>query len=86
MSRKVNHRVAMTLSRRSPTVAGVTSRHVIRCGTASQLRTLGASPLRYHVTRRGFNGCFAGVWSLSLAVDGALAGPSVLALPFARDS
>lgn len=100
MSRKVIHRVAMTLSRGSASVAGATSRHVIRCGKASQLRSLEASPLQYHVTRRGFNGCFAGAWLLSLAMDGTPAVPSMRALqhewqaesnhpvdiPFARDN
>lgn len=31
-------------------MAGVTSSHVIRCGEASQLRSLGPLLLRYHVT------------------------------------
>lgn len=31
--------------------------YVIRYAKAPQLRSLGAPPLRYHVIRRGFNGC-----------------------------
>ncbi|XP_077530944.1 uncharacterized protein LOC144142992 [Haemaphysalis longicornis] len=45
MSRKVIHLVAVALSRRGASAAGVTSRHhhVIRCGEASQLRFIRAS-------------------------------------------
>lgn len=33
-----------------------------------------------HVTRRGFTGCFAGAWSVSLTMYGTPAEPSVRAL------
>lgn len=39
---KVIHCAAMTLSRQSGSVPGVTSREVICCGDVSQLRSLGA--------------------------------------------
>lgn len=58
----MSRRSASILVRSSTSVAGATSRHVIRCGQASQRHSVGALPLRYHVTRRGFSGCFAGAW------------------------
>lgn len=70
---------AMTLSRESASEASVTSRHVIRCEEASRC-SRGDSPLLYHVTRRGFNSCFAGALSPSLAMVDATVGASVLAL------
>lgn len=80
----VIHRIAKSLSRRSAIVLGVTSRHVNRCGKASQQRSF--SPLRYHVTMRGFNGFFADAWSLShVAIDVARAGPSVRSLQRKRE-
>lgn len=77
ISCKVVHHVAMALSCQSASVTHVTSCHVVCYGELSQLRSLRASPLQYHVTRQGFNGCFAGARSLSLVTDGAPAGRSV---------
>lgn len=51
----------------------------LSCGEASQMSSLGDSPLQYHVGWREFNGCFAGAWALSFAIDGAPVGPSVRA-------
>lgn len=78
--------VAMTLSHWGASVEDVASRHVIRCGQPSQLRSLGASPPRFHVNRRECNSCFAGAWSLRLAMDSTPAGPAarVVALVITR--
>lgn len=72
MSSTVIERVAMTLSYRSASATGATPRPVIPCGQASKRR--------HHVIRRELNGSFASARSLFLAMDDALAGPSVLAL------
>lgn len=80
MLHKVIRCVAMALSHRSAGVVGVTSRHGTLCRQAEQLRSLGASPLWSHLTWRGLYGCFAAAWSLSLAMDGVPAWPSVRAI------
>lgn len=60
---------------------------MIRCEEVLKLRSLGASPLWYHVT--GFNGCLAGAWSLSPdgpVIDGVPTGPSVHGLQRKRQA
>lgn len=58
--------------------ANVTPRAPLWRGVAVLSRSLAAAV--YHATRREFNGCFAGALLPSLALVGAMVGPSVLAL------